>query len=166
MFTKIYLGLFAIAVLVMGVLTFLCYSWLQSIGDPMVVVQNYKNYAGISWTALWIAFVTLLVFANVLLWKDGRSWALWTSVLFFIAFLVVQTFWLEKLFFEFQKVNRFNESSYFLKPFLGVTIGAMSAVGVLFTQCIAVRMRNKIYGNNVQEEPAQAESPEEPEESE
>ena len=148
MFSKIYLGLLAIAILVMGTLTFLCYSWLQSIGDPLNVVQNYKNYAGISWTALWISFISLVVFANIFLWKDGKAWALWTSLLFFVAFIVLQTFWLDKSYFAFMKTHNLAESNYFIKPFLGVTISTIAAIGVFFNQFIVLRLRDKMFASD------------------
>lgn len=145
MLSKIYVGLIAVAVLVMGALTFLCYSWLQSIGDPTAIVENYKQYAGISWNTLWVFFVVLVVFANVVLWKTGKTWSLWASLLFFVVFIIAQTFWLDRAFFNFQKEANLTESSLFLKPFLGVTISVLGAVGTFFDQFIVLRLRDKMY---------------------
>ncbi len=163
MLGKIYFGLLAIALIVMGVLTFLCYSWLQSIGDPASIVENYNSYAGLSWTALWICFLALVILANILMWIDRKSWALWTSLLFFVTFIIVQTFWLDKSFFAFMKSNNFTESSYFLKPFLGVTVSAVAAIGIFFNQFIVLRMRDKMFTKD--EEPEADEAVETHEES-
>ena len=46
MLTKLYLGFAVIAVAVMGTLTLISYNWLQSIGDPAAVVENYKYHNG------------------------------------------------------------------------------------------------------------------------
>ncbi len=158
MFSKIYLALLLIAIFVMGALTFFCYSWLHSIGDPKAVVQNFNNYAGISWTALWFSFIGLIVFANVLLWKDGKAWALWTSLLFFIVFIIVQTFWLDRAFFNFQQANDIKESSYFLKPFVGVAVSTITAIGVFFNQFIVLRLRDKMFGKDSPEDQTETEA--------
>jgi len=155
MFSKIYLALFVIAVLVMSVLTYFSYSWLQSISDPASVVQNFQTYSGLSWSALWISFVALLVFANVLLWKDRRAWALWLSLLFFAGFIVVQMFIVDQAFFTYQKTNNLTEKTYFLTPILGVAICAVAAIGIFFNQFLVLRMRDKMFGDgNTEEEPA------------
>ena len=156
MLSKIYLGLLAVALIVMGGLTYLCYSWLQSIGNPASIVENYTSYGGLSWTALWICFLALIVVANILMWKDRKSWGLWTSLLFFVVFIIVQTFWLDKSFFAFMKTNNLTESSYFLKPFLGVTVSAIAAIGVFFNQFIVLRMRDKMFSKNDKSKDAEA----------
>ena len=145
MFSKIYLALFGIAVLVMAALTYFSYSWLQSIGAPASVVVNYESYSGLSWTALWISFLTLLVIANVLLWKDGKTWALWLSLLFFAGFVIVQMFVVDQAFFTFQKENNLTEKAYFLTPILGVAICAVAGIGIFFNQFIVSRMREKMF---------------------
>ncbi|MEZ5347161.1 MAG: hypothetical protein R2681_16560 [Pyrinomonadaceae bacterium] len=149
MLSKIYLGILAIAVLVMTGLTFVCYSWLQSIGNPAAVVENYELYAGLSWNTLWIFFVVLIVFANVVLWKTGRSWTLWTSLLFFVVFIITQTFWLDRAFFDFQQESNLGENSLFLKPFVGITVSVLGAIGVFFDQFIVFRLRNKMFPETV-----------------
>ena len=152
MFSKIYLALFAIAVLVMSVLTYFSYSWLQSISDPASVVQSFQTYSGLSWSALWISFVALLVFANVLLWKDRRAWALWLSLLFFAGFIVAQMFVVDQAYFTFQKENNLTEKTYFLTPILGVAICGIAAIGIFFNQFLVTRMRDKMNGDKKTEE--------------
>ena len=145
MLSKTFLALLLISVILMSSLTFLCYNWLQSIGNPVNVVENYRMYAGISWTTLWISFGVLVVFANILLWKDRSAWALWTSLLFFVTFIVVQTFWLDSSFFSFQKANNLTEKSFFLKPFLGAAISAVSALAIFLDQFMVLHLRDKIF---------------------
>lgn len=146
MLNKIYLVLLSIAVLMMSILTYFSYSWVQSIGNPVEVVKNYELYSGISWTALWISFVALLIFANILLWKNRRAWALWTSLLFFTAFVVIQMFFVDQAFFNFQKENNLTEKTFFLTPVLGVAICVVTAVGIFFDKFLVTRMRDKMLG--------------------
>ncbi len=144
MLGRLFLGLLALSFAIMTILSYLCYSWLQSIGNPASVVKTYTFYSGISWTVLWILFIALIGFGNVLLWIERKAWALWLSLLFFVVFIVVQTFWLENVFYNFQQTHELSESSFFLKPFLGVTISTIAAVGIFFNQFIVMRLRDKI----------------------
>ncbi|NNF00472.1 MAG: hypothetical protein HKN25_15750 [Pyrinomonadaceae bacterium] len=152
MFTKIYLALLAIAVALMSFLTYFSYSWLNSIGDPENTLQNYLFYSGISWTALWISFVALLLLANIVLWKDRKGWALWLSLVFFAGFIVVQMFFVDQAFFNFQKENDLTEKSYFLTPVLGVAICVVAAIGIFFNQYLVTRMSEKMLGSEQQED--------------
>jgi hypothetical protein len=52
MWNKIYLIILAAAILAMGVLLYLPFSWLQSIGAPATVRDNYLYYSNISWMFL------------------------------------------------------------------------------------------------------------------
>ncbi|MCB1025757.1 MAG: hypothetical protein KDB79_15270 [Acidobacteria bacterium] len=156
MLTKLYLGFAVIAVAVMGTLTLISYNWLQSIGDPAAVVENYKYYAGISWTALWLLFVALVVFSNIVFWKSGRSWTLWVSLLFFVIFIIAQTFWLDRAFFDFQKAANLTEKNLFLKPFLGGTVSILGAIGIFLDQFIVSRLREKLNPKE-EDEPAETE---------
>ncbi len=144
MLTKIYLVLLSVAVILMVALTYLSYGWLQSIGDPQNAIQNYQFYSGISWSVLWVCFLALVIVANVLLWKTRKAWALWASLLFFLTFIITQTFWLENAFFNFVKENTAAESKYFVTPFLGITISIVATIGIFFDQFILVRMRDKM----------------------
>ncbi len=144
MLGRIYLVLLSVAVVVMGALTYLSYGWLQSIGDPQNAIQNYQDYSGISWSVLWVCFLALVIVANVLLWKTRKAWALWASLLFFVSFIIIQTFWLENAFFNFVKENTASESKYFIRPFLGITISAIATIGIFFDQFILLRMRDKL----------------------
>ena len=100
MLQKVFLSLLALAIISMLIVTFVSYGWLQSIGDPTIAVANYQYFAGIGWTMLWISFIALLIVANVILYSGGKAWPMWISLAFFVTFLIIQTFWLEKLFYQ------------------------------------------------------------------
>lgn len=75
MFNKIYLGVLAVAFLIMAFLTTFCYLQLQSKGfSPERVVQNFESYDSIYKTVFWISSLVLLVLANIVLWKNRKSW--------------------------------------------------------------------------------------------
>ena len=152
MLSKVYLALLAVAILVMTALTYFSYSWLQSISNPINVVENYQTYSGISWSALWISFIALLVFANFLLWKTRRGWALWASLFFFVGFVVIQMFFVDQAFFTYQKENGLTEKSFFLTPVLGVAICGVAAIGIFFDQFLVSRMRDKMFGETADSE--------------
>lgn len=145
MWNKIYLTILAAAVLAMGVLLYLPYSWLQSIGAPATVRDNYLYYSNISWIFLLVSSLILLVAGNVVLWKTRSSWALWTTLLYFAVFMIVQTFWLENSFFRFKQENNFTSGALSWSPLTGVVLIALAAVIVFFDQYLVKRLLDKTY---------------------
>ncbi|MFV0389968.1 MAG: hypothetical protein ACK5NT_14590 [Pyrinomonadaceae bacterium] len=148
MLSKIFLGVLFVAFIVMGIVTYLSYSWLQSVTNPADVAQSYLYFANIGWNALWICFILLIIFANVILWKSRRAWALWSSFLFFAVCLVAQTFWLNSIFYSFAQENNLTGDGYILKPFIGAVLVLIAAIAVFFNQFIVLRLRDKLYGTN------------------
>jgi hypothetical protein len=107
MWNKIYLTVLAAAILAMGVLLYLPFSWLQSIGAPATVRDNYLiTRISVGYFCSLLRLI-LLIAGNVVLWKTRRSWAMWTTLLYFAVFMVAQTFWLENSFFRFKQENNF-----------------------------------------------------------
>lgn len=141
MWNKIYLVLLVATTLTMGILLLLPNSWLGSVTDPRNVAQNYTHYSNISWTFLLISSVFLLIVANGVLLKTGKAWAMWVSLLYFAAFMVAQTFWLEQNFFRYQQANNLTDSAFFLGSIYGVALIALAAVIVFFNQYLIKRMQ-------------------------
>lgn len=148
MFNKAYLVAIAVFLLVMSVLTYISCSWLGSITDPVDVVENYKYYSNLSWYFLLISSAILLVLANVILWNTRKSWAFWTSLLYFFIFIVLKTFWLDKSFYEYK-----NQEGFSLSPLLGVILFIIVAIFVFFNQLLVLRMHDKMYPNESAIEP-------------
>ncbi len=144
MWNKIYLGCLAISVLVLGVLMYLSFDWLTSIGSPAVVVEKYNHYSNLNWVFLWISTLVLLVVGNVVLWKMRKSWALWTTLLYFVFFIVLQTFWLERSFFQF-KQEKLSSSEFLFSPFFGITLIVLAAIIVFFNQFLVKRLSDKMF---------------------
>jgi len=144
MWNKIYLGCLAISVLVLGVLMYLSFDWLTSIGSPAVVVEKYNHYSNLNWVFLWISTLVLLVVGNVILWKMRKSWALWTTFLYFVFFIVLQTFWLERSFFQF-KQEKLSSSEFLFSPFFGITLIVLAAIIAFFNQFLVKRLSDKMF---------------------
>lgn len=145
MWNKIYLITLAAAILAMGVLLYLPFSWLQSIGAPATIRDNYLYYSNISWMFLLASSLILLIAGNVVLWKTRRSWAMWTTLLFFAVFMVAQTFWLENSFFRFKQENNFTSGAVSWSPISGAILIALAAVIVFFDQYLVKRLLDKTY---------------------
>jgi len=143
MWNKIYSVILAIAVLAMSVLLYLQYSWLQSVTNPKDVIPKYESYSNNSWMFLLISSIILLIVGNVVLWKTGRAWAVWTSLLYFAGFMLAHTFWLENSFFRYKQANTTENSLISWSPLLGAVLIALAAVIVFFNQYLIKRMRDK-----------------------
>jgi uncharacterized membrane protein SirB2 len=141
MWNKIYLVLLVATTLTMSILLLLPNSWLGSVTDPRNVAQNYTHYSNISWTFLLISSVFLLIAANGILLKTGRTWAMWASLAYFAVFMIAQTFWLEQNFFRYQQANNLTDSAFFLGSIYGVALIALAAVIVFFNQYLIKRMQ-------------------------
>jgi hypothetical protein len=149
MWTKIYLILFAVALLAMSVLTYLSYAQLQSIGfAPSIIAGNFLSYAGTYWTGFWIFSLALLILANIVLWLDRRAWALWLTFLFFSMFVLIRTWWLNELYVNYAKQNNLTAETIPAYGILGVLFCIVFAVGIFFNQFLVLRMRDRIHSVN------------------
>ncbi len=155
MWNKIYLAVFAVALVVMSFLTFYSHSWLGSIGDPKITKEFYEFYAGLSSTFYWVSSLTLLILANVLLWKTRRGWALWTTLGFFTVFTIVQYFWLGQSFFAFKKSNGLWQGEFSLTPFVGVVLIIIAAGIFFFNHFLNLRLRERMHPAKEAEEELQ-----------
>ena len=130
MWNKIYAVALAVGVLVMVALTYLSYGWLQSVTKPADVVTNFESYSSLYWTVLCISSLVLLVLANVLLWLTRRSWGLWATFAFFAFFVLLQTWWLNNAYLNYQKANNLTESTFSLLGLGGTLLCAAGSTAV------------------------------------
>ena len=163
MLNKIYLIVLAAFALVMLVLTYFSRSWLSSIDNPRTVVANYEYYSSFSATFLWISALVLLVFANVVFWKTRKILAFWTTLLYFVVFVIVNTFWLNNSFLEYQRDKGLLAGSYSLSPFFGAGLCVFAAFVVFVNQFVAAKLHDRMFPPP--EPPAEA-PPEEKDEAE
>ena len=144
MWNKIYSIAASAFFVLMAVLTYLAYSWLQSVDKPVNVVASYDYYSGIASMFLWLSSIILLVLANVVLWKTSKSWALWSTFLYFAIFILARTFWLDQSFFNFKQQNNLAGGSFSVSAFLGLILCVLAAAIVFFNQFLVTRFRNKM----------------------
>ncbi len=160
MWSKIYLVILAIAIVVMAFFTFYSWSWLQSIGLPAAAVAGYEYHAGLAWPALWVLTIALLVLGDAILWVSGRAWAMWVTFIYFSVFVIIRYFWLDQAFFQFKKTHGLFDGSFSIAPLMAVILVVLMAAIVFFDQFIVLRLRAKTYPTATQDDPA-AESQEE-----
>ncbi|MBA3334083.1 MAG: hypothetical protein WKF90_06455 [Pyrinomonadaceae bacterium] len=148
MWNKVYLGILGLMFILMSVLTYLTFSWLQSVDKPTNVVANYEYNADISRTFLWISSIILLILANILFWQTRKSWALWATLLYFAAFTAAQTFWLSQTFFQYQQDKNLTADNFsFGSPFAGAMMIGLAGIFVFFNQYLVKRLYDKTFAS-------------------
>jgi hypothetical protein len=158
MWNKIFLLTLTISILLMAFLVYYAFSWLGSIGSPAAAVEGYLYHEGLAWKFLCISSVVLLIFANAVLSKYRRSWAMWTTFLYFAVFVILKFFIVDRFAIEF-----FRENGYVamvgpfppLGPIFAVLICAAAAAIVYFDQFLVVRLREKMYPTAISDAQAQ-----------
>ena len=144
MWNKIYLGCLAVSTLVLGILIYFSFDWLKSIGSPATVVEEYNYYSNWSRGFLWISTLILLAVGNIILWKMRKPWALWITLLYFVFFIVLQTFWLQRSFFQF-KQEKLGSDGFLFSPFFGIAMVVLAAIIVFFDQFLVKRLNDKMF---------------------
>ncbi|CAN5484198.1 MAG: hypothetical protein M3449_05465 [Acidobacteriota bacterium] len=145
MWTRIYLIALAVFLLPMAFLTYYSWDWLRSIGSPQAAIEGYSYYSNLSWILLWFSSVVLLILANVVLAKYRRSWAMWTTFLYFTFFILMSYFWLGRSAIHFQNENGFQAAGISWGPVLGVMLCAAAAAFVFFNQFTVLRMSESMH---------------------
>ena len=148
MWNKIYLGVLAIAIVVVAFITYYSWSWLQSIGDPRTAWDsfNYDRRAGVYF--LIASTIVLLLIANVVLWTGRSAWAMWATHLFSSVFAIVLLFWLHLNGTSFCLDNGVCQSpSRGIGPLLAVSGIVALGILVFFDQFAVLRLHKKMYGD-------------------
>ncbi len=153
MWTKIYLLLLAVAAIISGFLTFYSYSWLQSIGSPANVLENYQFFADIGAAFLWISAAVMLITGNLIAFKTRKTWALWTTFAYFAVFIVLQTYWLGQMFFDFKKANNLSAETFSFSLVLAVAFIVLAAIIVFFDQHFIKRLYDRKHPSQIEESP-------------
>lgn len=150
MWTKIFLALFAVAVVLMLVLIYFSYSQLQSIGfAPKDIAESFLSYRVYNIRVFWISSLVLLILANVILWLSRQAWALWLTLLFFVGFMLIQSWWLDQQYLQYVKQNNLSaESIYTFGRIISALLCVVVAAGIYFNQFFVLRMRDRIHGGD------------------
>ncbi len=154
MLSKIYLGLLALSVLIVGFFSYYSWSWLQSIGLPAAAIDGFVYHSELAWYALWISFAFLLVVGNGILWSSKSSWAIWASFVYLAVFVLLRYFWLDEAAFRFKKLAGLGEGSFSLGPLVGAVIVAAAAAIVFADHFVVVRLNRRLYPEAAAAEPA------------
>jgi hypothetical protein len=144
MWTKVYSGLLAVAVLPVAFFSYYALSWLGSVGDPQDAAAGFAYHTDLGIKSLWAFSVILLLVANIILWTLGRAWAIWTTFLYFAIGTVVNYFWLASAGAEFQRDSSNNAPRFIAEPFVGVALVAAAAVLIFLNQLTVVHMQRSI----------------------
>jgi hypothetical protein len=147
MWNKIYSVALAVFVLVMLALTYLTYSQLQSFGfAPSVIADSYLAYDNYYLQFLLLSAVLLLIPANVLLWTEKKSWALWATLSYFAFFILLQGWWLSRVFSAYRLKNNLTQDSISFGILVSAIICLVAAIGIFFNQFLILRLRERMYG--------------------
>ena len=149
MWSKIYLVVLAIAVIVMAFFTYYSWSWLQSISDPQGAWEsfNYNKRTGVY--MLVASTGLLLLIANVVLWVSRSAWAMWTSYIYFTVFVILLLVLMHLLGVQFCEKNVVCVSpSRAIGPMLAVFGILVLGVLVFFNQFFIIKLHAKMYSRN------------------
>lgn len=152
MLTKIYLILLAIFTLLSFSFAYYSWSWLQSISNPETAVASFGIWSGYFWISLFSSSLILLILANIILWSKRSSWALWATLVYFAAFILLKFLWINEVYLNFKQDKNlppdgFTFASLFdsLGIVIGILICAVAAVVVFFNHYFVVRLNEKMY---------------------
>ena len=145
MLSKIFLGLLAVCVLLMAFFTFYAYSWLQSIGQPSAAVAGYLYHDNIAWTLLIASSVLLLIFGNVILWMTRKAWPLWSTLLYFAAFMAIRYFWMDQQFLHFKTANGMSDVALSAAPLFGAVLIIIAAIFTFCDQFAILQLHRQMY---------------------
>jgi len=146
------LGIF---VILMGILTYFAFDWLGSLTAPIDVKTNYEFYMASGRQTLWFSTLILLILANIIFWKLQKSWAFWSTLLYFVFFILIQSFWLDRAFEQFKENRGLSDGTLSISPIIGIILCIFAAVFVYFNQFLVKRMYDKMFNkeNEIKELP-------------
>lgn len=148
MLNKIYLIALAIFFLVMCILTYLAYDWLGSLTAPNDVVKNFQSWFSTGRIFLLISSLVLIILSNIILWKTRQTFAFWATLGYFVIFILVQTFWLDRAFEQYQIDKKLIEDEISFAPVIGVFMIIAAAFLIFFNQFLALRMHDKMFAKD------------------
>ena len=151
MWNRIYLVVLSLCTATMAFFTYYSWTWLKSIGAPLAAVEGYLYHSGLAWKFLWVSSIALLIFANAVLAKSRRSWAMWTTFIYFTIFRLVAGFWLNPAFVRFWNAN-FEPSRLSVDVFVAIFLSVAAAAVVYANQFAVVRLSERMYPSKVEPE--------------
>jgi len=145
MWSRIYLGVLAAAILVVGFFTYYSWSWLESIGRPEDAIAGYQYTSGIAWAMLCVCSITLAFIAAGVMWTTQRAWALWVTFALFAVTLAIEGFFLDRSYRRLLESSTGIDVKLWATPVITILIMIGAAVLALAFQYSIVILRRKFY---------------------
>ncbi|MFL6374476.1 MAG: hypothetical protein ACJ73D_07415 [Pyrinomonadaceae bacterium] len=143
MWTRIYIGVLAAAVLVVGFFTYYAWTWLESIGKPADAIAGYENITAVSWPLLCVCTAVLLFIASGVVWTRGGAWALWLTFAYFTVFVAIGGFYLDREYKRLLESTAGIDTNVWATTVISVLMIAGAAIPVLALQYLISVMRQK-----------------------
>ncbi|MBV9241680.1 MAG: hypothetical protein JO314_06715 [Acidobacteria bacterium] len=143
MWTRIYAGVLAAAMLVVGFFTYYAWGWVQSIGRPADAIAGYEYASGMAWTMLCVCSIVLTFIACGVMWTKGRAWALWVTFGYFGLFVALSGFWLDGGYRQLLERSDGIDTKLWATPVIAVLLIVGAAVPVLALQYLITLLRQK-----------------------
>jgi len=145
MWPRIYFGVLAAGILVVGFFTYYSWSWLESIGRPEDAIAGYQATSGVAWTMLCLTSIVLLFIAAGVMWTKDRAWALWVTFAYFAAFLAIEGFYLDQEYQQILERSTGIDAKLWATPIINILIIIGAAVVALAFQYLIAVLRQKFY---------------------
>jgi predicted DNA repair protein MutK len=143
MWTRIYLGVLAAAILVVGFFTYYSLGWLESIGKPEDAIAGYESTSGIASAMLSICSIVLVFMGVGVLWTTRRAWALWVTFAYFAVFRAVEGFYLSRGYQELVAKSSGLNPKVWATPVITLLVIIGAAAMTLVVQYVVVTMHAK-----------------------
>ena len=149
MWSKIYLCLLAIGIIVMVFFTYYSWTWLQSIGDPRSAWDAFNFNKRMGVYSLIASTGALLLIGNIVLWMSRSAWAMWTSFVYFTVFVILLLVLMHLMGTQFCESHSVCDSpSRMVGPLLAAFGIGVLGVGVFLNQFLVLRLHAKMYSVN------------------
>jgi hypothetical protein len=147
MWNKLYLAVLLVCVIVAGFFVYYGWSWLTSIGDPRIALENYSYHRGMGIYAMLISTALLIILGSVVLWVNGTAWALWVSEAYAVVFALILLVVLNAAANSYCLENNICQDPGRASGILLTVFGGLALSGVIFAdQFLLLRLREKMYG--------------------
>ncbi|NJM53053.1 MAG: hypothetical protein HC846_06450 [Blastocatellia bacterium] len=89
--------------------------------------------------------------ANIILWTNRKSWALWLTFGYFAVFILLDMWWLGDSLVAFKKQNNLWSGGFQVGGIFAALLVVVVGIGVFFNQFLVLRLHDKMF-NKPQEQ--------------
>ena len=129
---KIFFAIAFIGIIVLSSFTFLAVNSLKSLENAHTNSLNFQKYYGLLTKGYLILFAILLLVSNIMYIRN-KVWAtfIWTGIIF-LAFTIIDWFWLSEMIFHYKKKNKLWEGESNLGYIVGFLFAFLSFCIIVF----------------------------------